>query len=68
MNNVKRLRVEVKEEEPQLHVVAMANGAPKRTPVSAPLFLRSPIHTRRPRPELAVLGWHNRATRLGNRK
>jgi hypothetical protein len=68
MNNVKRILVEVKEDAPQLHVVTAANGAVKRAPLSAPLVLPSPIHARRPRPELAVLGWTSRATRLAGRK
>jgi hypothetical protein len=68
MNNVKRLLVEVKEEEPQLHVVVAGNGVAREPALSAPLVLPSAIHIRRPRPELIVLGWDNRATRLSRGK
>jgi hypothetical protein len=64
MNNVNRALVEVKDEGPQLHVVEAANGARKRISFSAPLVLPSSIHARRPRAELAVLGWSHRAIRL----
>ena len=68
MNNVKRALVEVNEEGPQLHVVAAVNGAGKRISLSAPLVLLSSLRARRPRPELAILGWSNRAIRLAGRK
>jgi hypothetical protein len=68
MNNVKRAMEEVKEEGPQLRVVAAANGARKRITLSAPLVLPSLNRTRRPRSELIILGWGNRAIRLAGRK
>jgi hypothetical protein len=64
MNNVKRLLVEVKEEEPQLHVVVTTGRAAKRATLATPLVLPSPIHARRRRPELDALGWNARAPRL----
>jgi hypothetical protein len=68
MNNVERELVELKEEGPQLHVVAASNRAGKRISLSAPLLLPASIHARRPRPELAILGWNHRALRLAGRK
>ena len=67
MNNVERELVELKEEGPQLHVVAASNGAGKRISLSAPLVLPSRIRDTRPRPELAILGWNHRALRLAGR-
>jgi hypothetical protein len=64
MKNIERALVEVKEEGPQLHVVTAAKAVGKVMPPSPPLTLTSPLHSRRPRPELAVLGWSTRATRL----
>ena len=68
MKNIERALVEVKEEGPQLRVVGDAKAAGKVMPPPPPLVLPSPIHARRPRPELAVLGWSTRATRLVGRK
>jgi hypothetical protein len=69
MNNIQRAMVEVSQEVmPQLQIVGVVNGAIKKNGHSAPLMFPSPIHIRRPRAELAVLGWGNRATRLAGRK
>jgi hypothetical protein len=69
MTNAKREVPEVKEEDtPELQVVVAANGAIKKSSLSAPLVLPSPIHTRPPRSELAVLGWSYRAMRLAIKK
>jgi hypothetical protein len=68
MNHVKREFVEAKDEGPQLHIVTASDGAGKRISLSAPLVLPSRIHARRPRPELAILGWSHRAIRLAYRK
>jgi hypothetical protein len=69
MNNVKRAEAEVQEENiPQLRVVASKNGAAKAKKPSAPLVFPSSLHKRPPRPELAVLGWANRAVRLAGAK
>ena len=68
MKNIERALVEVKEEGPQLRVVGTVKAVGKMMPPPPPLVLPSPIHARRPRPELAVLGWGNRATRLAGRK
>jgi hypothetical protein len=66
---VKREEPEAKEEDtPELHVVVAANGAVKKTSLSAPLVLPSRTYTRPPRPEMAVLGWNNRAIRLAAKK
>ncbi len=67
MNDMQRAMAEVDEEAtPQLQIVESANGAMKKSALSAPLLF--PSRSRPPRSELAVLGWHNRATRLANRK
>jgi hypothetical protein len=68
MNNVNRALVDVREEGPQLHVVAAANGVAKRISLSAPLVLPSRFPVRRNRPELAALAWSHRAIRLAGRK
>jgi hypothetical protein len=69
MNNVKRAEAEAQEEEgPQLQVVAPKNGAMKANKSSVPLVLPSSLHQRPPRPELAILGWNNRALRLAGGK
>jgi hypothetical protein len=69
MINVKRELPELKDEDtPELQVVVAANGPIKQTCLSAPLVLPSRTYTRPPRPELAVLGWSNRAIRLAARK
>jgi len=69
MTNVKKMMVEVKEEDaPELHVVVTANGAAKKICLSAPLVVPSRSYTRPPRAELAVLAWSNRAIRLAARK
>ncbi|HTA29538.1 MAG TPA: hypothetical protein VK731_03605 [Candidatus Cybelea sp.] len=69
MTNAKKMVLEVKEEEaPALHVLAAVNGAAKKTRLSAPLVVPSRNYTRPPRPELAALGWSNRAIRLAGRK
>jgi hypothetical protein len=64
MNNVRKLRVEVMEDQPQLHVVVNPNGAAKKPSPPVPLMLPARIHIRRVRPELAALGWNMRAARL----
>jgi hypothetical protein len=64
---VKRV-LEVNEDTPELHVVGAVNDPPKKTRLSAPLVLPSRTYSRPPRPELAVLGWSIRATRLANRE
>jgi hypothetical protein len=68
MNNVKRELVEVREAVPQLQIVTPGNGAGRRNTPSAPFVLLSSIRTRRPRAELAVLSWSNRAIRLAGKK
>jgi hypothetical protein len=68
MNNVNRAMDEVKDEGPELKIVAATHGAIKKTNLSAPILLAARIHARRPRAELAVLGWRNRAIRLAGRK
>lgn len=68
MTNAKKLVLEMNEEDvPELHVVAI-NGAAKKARLSAPLVVSSRSFARPPRPELAVLGWGNRAIRLAGRK
>jgi hypothetical protein len=68
MTNVKKIAVEVKEEDaPELHVVVAVNDASKKAALSAPLVVASRCFRRPPRPELAVLGWSSRAMRLGAR-
>ena len=52
---------------PELEVVAKRNGA-KKGALEAPLILRASIHVRRPRPELAALGWEGRSSRIAHRK
>jgi hypothetical protein len=69
MMNAKREVTEVKEEDtPELQVVVAVNSAAKPTCLPAPLVLHSRSYTRPPRSELAVLGWSNRAIRLGVKK
>jgi hypothetical protein len=69
MNNVKRAMSEEREERtPQLQVVRAGNGATRKVRLSPPLPLPVNIYTRKPRPELAVLGWSCRAARLAGRE
>jgi hypothetical protein len=69
MTNVKKMMVEVKDEDaPELRVVVAVDSGAKKPCLSAPLVVPSRNYTRPPRAELAVLGWSNRAARLrGNR-
>jgi len=69
MTNVKREVLELKEENtPELRVVGAMKASRKKTGLSAPLVLPSRIHSRPPRPELAVLGWSTRAIRLAGKR
>jgi len=66
MNRATRMRSEAQEEAfPQLQIVQPKNGANKP---SAPLVLDTGLYKRSPRPELASLGWANRAARLAGGK
>jgi hypothetical protein len=63
------MRSEAQEEViPQLQIVPPKNGDKKANKSSAPLVLVTGLHKRPPRPELATLGWANRAARLAGRK
>jgi len=64
-NNVDRLTAETEEQVvPRLEVVGRKDAAKKRR-LADPLVLPSRLHQRKPRAELAILGWANRAVRLG---
>jgi len=65
MKNVNTAESELDNEEiPQLQIVAAKNGAQNKRSLLPPLVLPSRLHARKPRPELASLGWKNRAVRL----
>jgi len=69
MNRATRMRSEAQEEAfPQLQIVQPKNGANKANKPSAPLVLDTGLYKRSPRPELASLGWANRAARLAGGK
>jgi hypothetical protein len=56
------------DDTPELKVLGAVNSANRKTSLSAPLVVPSRSFTRPPRPELAVLGWSNRAIRLAIKK
>jgi hypothetical protein len=65
MNLANRVVSEGQEDEiPQLQVVKAKNSIRKASKPSAPLVLPLSLHQRPPRPELATLGWSDRAIRL----
>ncbi len=69
MTNVKKMMIEVKDEDaPELHVVVAIDSAVKKPCLSAPLVVPSRNYTKPPRAELAVLGWSYRAARLSGNK
>jgi hypothetical protein len=69
MTNANRKVREMKEDDtPELKVLGAVNSANRKTSLSAPLVVPSRSFTRPPRPELAVLGWSNRAIRLAIKK
>jgi hypothetical protein len=53
---------------PQLRIVSRKNRATKASKPPAPLVLISRLYKRPARPELAALGWANRAARLAGGK
>jgi hypothetical protein len=69
MNRASRAATEAQEEQlPRLQVVASKNGVGKARKPLAPLIMLSRLHQRPARPELAALGWSNRAVRLARGK
>jgi hypothetical protein len=69
MNNATRAVVQEEEDDmPQLQIVPPKKGASKKTDPFTTLTFPSRLHSRHLRPELAVLGWPTRATRLAGGK
>jgi hypothetical protein len=68
MKPVERALMDAQEESsPHLEVMAASNGESNRH-LESPVVLRATFQARRPRAELAALGWEPRAMRLNVQK